>query len=255
MAVNHWTRDELLLTFNLYCRTPFGKLHRSNPEIISLARSIGRTPSAVAMKLVNFASFDPVQQERQIKGLRNASRADRDIWDEFNANPEELAFESQQVLLQLSSEARDGIVEPKSLFPTSLTESTRLIRTRLVQSFFRDAVLSSYEFKCAFCSLDLPELLNASHIIPWSQNVERRADPRNGLSLCAIHDRAFDRGLLSVGESFEILLATRARLHSSESRLYLVALLEIESKVLSWPKRFAPDSEALAYHREHIFER
>jgi predicted restriction endonuclease len=255
MAVRNWTREELLLTFNLYCRTPFGRLHRNNPEIISLAQNISRTPSAVAMKLVNFASFDPVQQARQIRGLSNASRADRDIWDEFNANPEQLAFESQQALLQFTSESVNGVVESEPSLLSGPTESTRLVRTRLVQGFFRDAVLSSYEFKCAICSLDLPELLSASHIIPWSKNIERRADPRNGLSLCAIHDRAFDRGLLSVGESFDVLLATRARLHSSESRLHLVALLETEGKVLSLPKRFSPDPEALAYHREHIFKR
>lgn len=254
MSVKNWTRDELLLTFNLYCRTPFGKLHRNNPEIISLAQNIGRTPSAVAMKLVNFASFDPVQQARQIRGLSNASRADREIWDEFNANSEQLAFESQQALQQFNSEIAE-VTEAEVALPSGPTESTRLVRTRLVQGFFRDAVLSSYEFKCAICSLDLPELLSASHIIPWSKNVERRADPRNGLSLCAIHDRAFDRGLLSIGDSFDILLASRARLNSSESRLHSVALLEVEGKTISLPKRFAPDPEALSYHREHIFRR
>ncbi len=254
MSVKNWTRDELLLTFNFYCRTPFGKLHRNNPEIISLAQNIGRTPSAVAMKLVNFASFDPVQQARQIRGLSNTSRADREIWDEFNANPEQLAFESQQALQQFTSEIAE-VMEAEVALPSGPTESTRLVRTRLVQGFFRDAVLSSYEFKCAICGLDLPELLSASHIIPWSKNVERRADPRNGLSLCAIHDRAFDRGLLSIGDSFDILLASRARLHSSKSRLHSVALLEVEGKTISLPKRFAPAPEALAYHREHIFRR
>ena len=54
-----WTRDELLVAFNLYCKTPFGRLHQRNPEIIRLASALGRTPSALAMKLVNFASLDP----------------------------------------------------------------------------------------------------------------------------------------------------------------------------------------------------
>lgn len=254
MAVKNWTRDELLLAFNLYCRTPFGRLHKSNPEVISLAQNIDRTPSAVAMKLVNFASFDPVQQARQIRGLANASRADREIWNEFNANPEKLAFESQQVLQGFISENVE-VTEKEIYFPTGPTESTRTVRTRLVQGFFRDAVLSSYNFRCAICELDLPELLSASHIIPWSKNIERRADPRNGLSLCAIHDRAFDRGLLAIGDTFDVLLSSRARINSSESRLHLVALAEAEGKIISLPKRFSPDPEALAYHREHIFKR
>lgn len=253
MTTKNWTRDELLLVFNFYCRTPFGKLHRGNPDIILLAQRIGRTPSAVAMKLVNFASFDPVQKARQIRGLSNASRADREIWDEFNSNSEQLAFESQQALEKIGSKSFEA-PEAEIVLPTGPTEAMRTVRTRLVQGFFRDAVLSSYEFKCAICRFDLPEFLTASHIIPWSQNIERRADPRNGLALCALHDRAFDRGVIALDESLRILLATRARIHSSESRLYSVALVEIEGQSISLPKRFNPDPEALAYHREKIFQ-
>ena len=69
-----WTRDELIVVFNLYCKSPFGRIHRSNPEIVRLAESIGRTPSAVAMKMVNFASFDPVHQNRNVKGLQHARK-------------------------------------------------------------------------------------------------------------------------------------------------------------------------------------
>jgi putative restriction endonuclease len=252
MSTNNWTRDELLLAFNLYCRIPFGKLHKGNPEIIFLAQNIGRTPSAVAMKLVNFASLDPVQQARQIRGLSNASRADREIWYEFNANSEQLAFESQQALQNLSGNLRDTKRVERAV-SSGPTEAFRTVRTRLVQGFFRDAVLSSYDFKCAICNLDLPELLSASHIIPWSANVLRRADPRNGLSLCSIHDRAFDRGLLSVGESFDVLLSTRLKTSFSQCRLHLVAFLEVEGKPIYQPKRFAPDTVALAFHRENIF--
>jgi predicted restriction endonuclease len=252
MSVNNWTRHELILAFNLYCRTPFGRFHKSNPEIISLAQNINRTPSAVAMKLSNFASFDPIQQARQISGLKNASRADREIWNEFNANSEQLAFESQQALQNLTNEKITN-EETEIDLPTSETETTRLVRTRLVQGFFRDAVLSSYEFKCAICNLDLPELLSASHIIPWSRDVARRADPRNGLSLCAIHDRAFDRGLLSLNDSFEVLLAKRIKSNVSKSSFHSIAFLEMEGKSITLPKRFTPDQAALSYHREHIF--
>ena len=53
-----WSRDELLVAFNAYCRIPFGRLNKSNSEIVKLSRMLGRTPSAVSMKLCNFASFD-----------------------------------------------------------------------------------------------------------------------------------------------------------------------------------------------------
>ena len=63
-----WTREELILAINLYCKLPFGRLHRNNPAVIHLASLIGRTPSSVAYKLVNFASLDPSLQARGIKG-------------------------------------------------------------------------------------------------------------------------------------------------------------------------------------------
>lgn len=86
-----WSRDELLVAFRLYCRTPFGKLHQHNPEIIDLARRLGRTPSAVGMKACNFASLDPVQRARNISALGNVSRGDRELWESFLATPEAIA--------------------------------------------------------------------------------------------------------------------------------------------------------------------
>ena len=56
---SRWTREQLLVAFALYCRLPFGRLHYRNPEIIRFAEAIGRTPSALAMKLTNIASLDP----------------------------------------------------------------------------------------------------------------------------------------------------------------------------------------------------
>lgn len=251
MPVNNWNRKELLSAFNLYCRTPFGKLHKSNPDVIALAQKIGRTSSSVAMKLVNFASLDPIQQSRNIRGLSNVSRADRQIWDEFNANAENLAFESQQAIKEFFSDVSDDKEEFE--IEAKATETFRLVRTRLVQGFFREAVLTSYEFKCAICAIDLLELINASHIIPWSHNVIRRADPRNGLALCAIHDRAFDRGLISIDSSFQLILASQVLASASLSHLHAVAFLHEQGKKITFPKRFAPDPDAFAYHRKHIF--
>jgi len=250
-----WTRDELLLTFNLYCRTPFGRLHRNNPEIVALAQKLNRTASAVAMKAVNFASFDPLHQSRNVRGLSNASRADRAVWDEFIANPELLAYESQQAYSRILADFTGGSPSEQwdeTLLRSRPTESTRLVRVRLVQSFFRSAVLASYEYRCAICRLDLLELLSASHIIPWRSSVARRADPRNGLALCAIHDRAFDRGLLTVSESFNVLISGQAKARAS-GRLHQVALIDVDGQPISLPKRFLPDPVALAYHREKIF--
>jgi putative restriction endonuclease len=76
MAVNKWTREELILAFNLYFKIPFGKIDDRTVEIIALARIIGRTPSAVALKLANFAHLDPVLRQRGIKEVLLALRTE-----------------------------------------------------------------------------------------------------------------------------------------------------------------------------------
>ena len=251
---NLWSRDELMLAFNLYCRIPFGKMHKSNPDIIALAGTISRTPDAVAMKLVNFASLDPVQRKRGIRGLSHAGKEEKRIWEEFHGDWENMAAESQEAILKrrgLRKTIHDDDEQWKDRL--SATESVRLVRSRLVQQFFREVVLASYESTCAVCSLGLPELLNASHIIPWSEDIKRRADPQNGIALCALHDRAFDRGLLSINHDYRILVSKNAKL-PAPPRLHTVGLLDIEGQPLRLPTRFLPDPQALAFHREHVYQ-
>lgn len=45
MAVNLWSKEELILAFNLYLKLPFGKMHSRTPEVIHLAGLIGRSSS------------------------------------------------------------------------------------------------------------------------------------------------------------------------------------------------------------------
>lgn len=152
-----WRRDELLAAFCLYCRTPFGKLHQRNQEIIRLAKALERTPSAVAMKACNFASLDPVVQGRGVSGLGNVSRGDRDLWDEFEANSTAIADEAETVFETL---VVNGQSDPafEVQIPTGPTESLTVVRMRRVQAFFRASVLTSYEYRCAITGIEVPEL-------------------------------------------------------------------------------------------------
>ena len=45
-----WSRDELLVTFRLYCRTRLGRLHRIDPEVMALSWVFAHSASAVAME-------------------------------------------------------------------------------------------------------------------------------------------------------------------------------------------------------------
>ena len=259
MKSAHWTREELLAVFALYCRLPFGKLHRGNSEVIACAQRLGRTPSAVAMKLVNFASFDPELQRRGIKGLKNAGRGDRALWEEFEADPERIAFESQSVFESLPADDRHAQQPAESdhfeidTTKSRLTDTERTVRVRLVQGFFRSAVLTSYGEKCTICRLHFPELLTASHIVPWSVDVRRRADPRNGLALCAIHDRAFDRGLIGLDASYRLIISDRLAESFREPGIHEAVFQAFAGKPIHLPDRFLPDLEAIEYHRDNVF--
>jgi len=249
-----WSREELLVAFRLYCRTQFGKLHQHNPEIVELSRLLGRTPSAVGMKACNFASLDPVQQARNIRGLTGASNSDRALWAEFEADAERIAAEAEAAYERFAARlaASPAAIEEPVEIPAGATEVERRVRTRRVQSFFRAAVLTSYEYRCAISGLAVPELLNASHIVPWSADVHRRTDPRNGIALNALYDRAFDRGLITFDEEWRVVLSPRLRVDDPPP-LHRDGLLGIEGRSLAVPSRFAPDREALRYHRERVF--
>ncbi|MFT5749308.1 MAG: hypothetical protein ACI93S_000563 [Ancylomarina sp.] len=55
---------------------------------MQLADLIGRTPSAVGLKLSKLASFDPHLQVRGIKGMKNVGKGDRLVFEEFQNNRE-----------------------------------------------------------------------------------------------------------------------------------------------------------------------
>ncbi len=247
-----WSRDQLLLALRLYMRLPFGKLHRGNPEIVALASKIGRTASATAMKASNFASLDPALQARGIRGLPNLSSADRGIWEEFAANPESLAAEAEEAADRLITDAWDE-TDAIGVAPQGPTEILRSVRTRRVQSFFRAAVNTTYEGKCALSGIGEANLLIASHIIPWSKSVERRADPRNGLLLNALLDRAFDHGLFTLDDDLRVRVSPKLKTAIVGAEL-ACGLDEIAGRTIHIPDRFPPDVEAIRYHRANVFQ-
>lgn len=250
MKRRSWTREELILTFNLYCKLPFGKLHRRTPEIIYLAEQIDRTVNAVALKLVNFASLDPELKKRGIKGMSSHSKQDKLIFEEFSTNWEKLVLESELLLEKLHHQKLEEI-DVKQIIEKTGEEKLRLVKQRVNQSFFRKTVLVNYDEKCALCSLNHISLLVASHIIPWSQNREHRLNPQNGLCLCAIHDKAFDTGLISFDENLAILFSNE--IEQIKEKTFIDYFGQFEGQKLNIPKKFYPSLEFLAFHRENIF--
>ncbi len=221
-----WTREQAIIAFNLYCKIPFNRVTSSHPEL----------------------------KKRGIVGLANASKLDEEIWNEFNSNWDDLVFESEKILSL--SEGKDvleklPILDEEFHFAEGV-EKERLVKTRVNQNFFRQAVLSAYDFSCCITGIDIPELLVASHIIPWSKASKDRLNPRNGLCLNALHDKAFDKGLMTVTPDFKIKISKKILAKPSVPVELWIA--SFEGKDIITPERFMPTRDFLEYHNKNIFQ-
>lgn len=253
---NLWTKEELILAFNLYLKIPFGKMHSTNKDIIHLASIIGRTSNSVALRLVNFASVDPALKERGIKGMTGGTKIVQPIWDEFFHNQEELIFKSEQILAEkenssIENKYQDILFDIKDLKGENVT---REVKTRVNQSVFREMVLANYTTKCAITGIDIPQLLLASHIIPWSKNEEHRLNPENGICLSALYDKAFDKGIIGINQKYEVILSTSLK-KKSKTAFYQTHFAPIENLKITEPVKYLPRKEFLEYHLDTIFEK
>jgi putative restriction endonuclease len=248
-----WTREELILAINLYCKLPFGKIHGRNPEIIKLASLINRTPGAVSYKLVNFASLDPSLIARGIKGAQNTSKLDKIIWEEFFNNWDELAYQSELLRAKIELKDIEEIHQTEESFVLrDGKEREQLVKTRVNQNFFRSALLASYNNTCCITRINRPELLIASHIIPWSFDTKNRLNPRNGLLLNGLHDRAFENGLITISTDYRVLISSELKKVKDATYLYDY-FLKYENVEICLPHRFQPDKEFLKYHNNERF--
>jgi len=206
-----WTRDELILVFNLYLKIPFGKIHHSTKEVIELSSLMkDRNPNAVSMRLSNFASVDPYHQKRGVIGLKGGTKQVQPIWDEFHDSKEEIIFESERILAEIQNTSIEEKYKNILDGTERLVGKTKLreVKTRVNQNVFREIVLANYNNKCTVTGFNNPDFLIASHILPWSKDEENRLNPQNGLLLNNLHDKAFESGYLAIDKKFKILICS-----------------------------------------------
>ncbi len=249
-----WQREELIYALSLYFQIPFGRLNASNKDVIRAAKLLNRTPASVSMKLCNFARFDPAHKARQIKGLQHGSKIDEVIWNEFYGNWDRLADASVVVVGQLLViDKQISLVEETIVEPKRITETTAEVKQRIGQNLFRGMVLSNFNYSCAITGISLQGLLNASHIIPWAQDTSKRLNPSNGLCLNAIHDRAFDKGYITLDEDLRLVLSETIKREAEHNQVLKRCFTRFEGKRIADTERFELDREALEYHRNHVF--
>ena len=127
------------------------------------------------------------------------------------------------------------------------TEVERLVRQRVGQDVFREALLDYWGGACAVTGLALPDVLRASHAKPWAdcESDEERLDVFNGFLLVAHVDVLFDRGLITFDAGGDLVIAPRL---TAEHR---ASLHLSEGMRLRW---VAPEHlPFLQWHREHVF--
>jgi putative restriction endonuclease len=250
-----WTREQLLVALNLYSQLPFGKLHHANPNVIRCAELIGRSPNALAMKLTNFASLDPAITSTGRTGLANVSNADKELWAHMESDWNLFAKEAEQAATTFGVSGADapelGVDEAQEASDYRGDERETQVTVRIGQYSFRRAVLSAYDYRCCISGLSLPSLLIASHIKPWSLDAQNRLNPRNGLCLSVLHDKAFDAGIITISSMMTVTVSqafepTADPFFDSSIRTY-------HGQKIHLPDKFQPDEYFLAYHREQIF--
>lgn len=121
---------------------------------------------------------------------------------------------------------------------------------------FRQAIMGLYNYTCAVCRLrivtmDGESATDAAHIIPF--RISKNDDVRNGISLCKLHHWSFDKGLLSVSQTYQVLVSPLM----SDQRPTEWMLTELQDKSIMLPERdqLYPAPDALAWHREEVLRR
>jgi putative restriction endonuclease len=245
-----WTRQHLLPTLHLYTQMPFGQLDARNAKVKQLARWLGRTSNSVAMKLTNLSSLDPVIAARGLSGLDGTSKLDRRVWAEFHANWEAMSSEAADEYARLAASNGEPLIEDLAAVTLEIPEGktrTASVQVRVNQWKFRKSVLANYKARCCISGLSNELLLNASHIVPWSRDVKNRMNPQNGLCLSALHDRAYDLGLITVMPDYKVRVSEKLQLQTADAFLKQ-SLLRFNNKKILMPVRYGPDPALLESH-------
>ena len=115
-------------------------------------------------------------------------------------------------------------------------------------------VLANYTTKCAITAIDLPQLLLASHILPWSKNEEHRLNPENGICLSALYDKAFDKGIIGINKNYEVILSSTLK-KKKDTLFFKNHFAPIENLKITKPVKYLPRKELLEYHLDTVFEK
>lgn len=244
---NNWTKEETIIAFNVYCKIPFKDSNKNHPMIIEYAKIIGRSPSALNMKVGNLGRLDPKLKEKGIVGLSHGSKIERIVWEEFYANPEQFAYESECLIAKYANKSIEKASKIDINDLPNGKERETIVKLRVNQSFFRSAVMTSYNNRCCVSGVGNPQLLEACHIVSWADDSHNRTNPENGLCLNSLFHRAYDKHLMAITPDYEIIISENF-MEKVEDSTFEKYLKEINGRKINMPTRFYPQRELLDIH-------
>lgn len=147
--------------------------------------------------------------------------------------------------IETQNEAKN-LIERKPINPNkNKTERSSTVKVRVYQDVLKEYVSENYNHKCALCEIDQPELLIASHIIPWRADESKRLELENCILLCVIHDKLFDKGLITINENNVIV----------SNELKQSVQHHVKDLVFRKPSQNPPEIQYLTLHNEEIFKK
>lgn len=245
MTNKPWTEDEFILALELYFRIPFGSISKTNPDIIKLAKLIGRTPSSVGMRLCNYAHLDP---NLEADGLSGGGKNCKIYWDKFADNLPQLKIAATQSRIRLIENV-------------DISASIQRIREvdRLVEDMydfqFQDIILANYSQRCAITGMAIPSLVTGCHIIPSSVDDEVNLKADNGICLTVLHAKAFVEGLIGIDTDYRLHISPALKQYAFENG-YATNFKRYDNQKLSFNKVISkPNPEYLDWHMNTIYQR
>ena len=167
-------------------------------------------------------------------------------------NEKNLHFQNNYInITNEEQQAIKEILEDHNIKPTS---KKILIDSRIGQGKYREDLLSLRERTCMISEIKAPELLIASHIVPWikSNNIER-LDPNNGLLLSASIDKLFDKYHISFNENGYMVISKKFKKNHSNYK-QIMSIIGIYKSMIDQEKSLELNPETKEYMNRHFKE-
>lgn len=243
---NPWTEDEFILALELYFRIPFGSISKSNPDIIKLAKLIGRTPSSVGMRLSNYAHLDP---NLSANGLSGGGKNCALYWNKYEHNLSQLKKDAAVSRIRIIEQ-----IESNALPIQRIKDVDRLVDD-MYNFRFQDIILSNYNQRCAVTGMAIPSLITACHIIPSAIDEETNLKADNGICLTVLHAKSYVEGLIGIDADYILHISPQLKKYAFENG-YSSNFKRYDNQRLNFNNVVAkPNPEYLEWHMQTIYQR